>query len=156
MAQSIFITGASGFIGGSIARSLSAEHSVLAMSRSASSDEKVQATGATPVRCDLTNVSAEHLSGCDTVIHVAAHVSPWGSKEEYWDSNVVGTEKLLLAAQQAGITRFVHISTEAVSWHGQHMHNIDESAPYAEKTPYLYASTKREAEKRVLAANGQD
>jgi len=155
MALNVFITGASGFIGGSISRALAADHAVLAMSRSASSDEKIRANNATPVRCDLTNVSAEHLSGCDTVIHVAAHVSPWGSKQEYWESNVVGTEKLLLAAQQAGVTRFVHISTEAVAWHGQHMRNIDESEPYAEKTPYLYASTKREAEKRVLAANGQ-
>jgi nucleoside-diphosphate-sugar epimerase len=155
MALNIFVTGASGFIGGSIARELSSEHSVCAMSRSTSSDQKISANNATPIRCDLTTVSAEHLSGCDTVIHVAAHVSPWGSKEEYWENNVTGTEKVLLAAQEAGIKRFIHISTEAVSWHGQPMRNIDESEPYAEKTPYLYASTKREAEKRALAANGQ-
>ena len=142
MALNIFITGASGFIGGSISRELATDHTVFAMSRSAR-------------RCDLTTVKAEHLVGCDTVVHVAAHVSPWGSEQEYWENNVVGTEKLLLAAQESGIKRFVHISTEAVSWHGQHMCNIDESEPYAEKTPYLYASTKREAEKRVLAANGQ-
>jgi nucleoside-diphosphate-sugar epimerase len=155
MSGHIFITGASGFIGGAIARALAADHAVYAMSRGASSDEKVKANNATPVRCDLDTICAEHLAGCDTVIHVAAHVSPWGSKQEFWQSNVVGTENILRAAQQAGIKRFVHMSTESVAWHGQHMRNIDETEPYAESTPYLYASTKREAEKRVLAANGQ-
>ncbi|MBE9537968.1 MAG: NAD-dependent epimerase/dehydratase family protein, partial [Proteobacteria bacterium] len=34
----IFITGASGFIGGAIAKSLASEHEILAMSRSEKSD----------------------------------------------------------------------------------------------------------------------
>jgi nucleoside-diphosphate-sugar epimerase len=54
MAVNIFITGASGFVGGAAARRLAAEgHRVRAMSRSSSSDQKIRAIGAEPVRCDL-------------------------------------------------------------------------------------------------------
>jgi nucleoside-diphosphate-sugar epimerase len=45
------------------------------------------------------------------------------------------------------------MSTEAVLWRGQHLRDVDETYPYPERTPYLYAETKAEAERRVLAAN---
>jgi hypothetical protein len=40
-----------------------------------------------------------------------------------------------------------------VLWRGQHLRDVDESCPYPERTPFLYAETKAEAERRVLAAN---
>jgi uncharacterized protein YbjT (DUF2867 family) len=51
----IFVTGASGFVGGAAAKILLAGqgHDVRAMSRSEASDAKIAALGATPVRCDL-------------------------------------------------------------------------------------------------------
>jgi len=71
----VFITGASGFVGGAAARRLKAAgHDVVAMSRSDRSDEKVRAAGGEPVRCDLTSVRAEHLTGVDAVVHSAAFV----------------------------------------------------------------------------------
>ena len=42
----IYVTGASGFIGGAIARKLAQSHTVHAMSRSAASDEKIKKLGA--------------------------------------------------------------------------------------------------------------
>ena len=52
----IFLTGASGFIGGAIARALTSEHEVLAMSRSEKSDHAVKEVGAEPIRCDLATL----------------------------------------------------------------------------------------------------
>jgi nucleoside-diphosphate-sugar epimerase len=149
----IFVTGASGFIGGAVARRLSADHDVLAMSRSERSDTIIRSLGATPVRCDLESLTAGELPACDTVIHCAAYVEPWGAREEYWRINVEGTDRVLEASRAAGAKRFIHISTEAVLWRGQHLRDIDESHPYPRSTPILYSETKAEAERHVLAAN---
>lgn len=151
----IFITGASGFIGGAIARALATEHTVFGMSRSERSDAAVEALGAEPVRCDLASLAPGDLPEVDAVVHCAAYVEAWGTRADYWDANVDGTDRVLAAARAAGATRFVHLSTEAVLWHGQHMRDVDETCPYPSKTPYLYAETKAEAERRVLAANAE-
>lgn len=123
------------------------------MARSDRSAEKVRTTGAEPVACDLENIRAEHLEGVDAVIHAAAYVEPWGSRADFWKGNVEGTERMLAAAQNAGVKRFVHIGTESAVFAGQDLNNIDESYPYPEKTPFLYSETKKEAEIRVLQAN---
>src|SRR6185436_3790973 len=99
----LFITGASGFIGGAITKALSITHHVRGMSRSERSDEPLRALGATLVRSELGAVKQEHLTGCDVVIHCAAFVKQWGTREEFWRTNVAGTEQLLQAARQAGV-----------------------------------------------------
>jgi nucleoside-diphosphate-sugar epimerase len=149
----IFVTGASGFIGGAVARRLSADHEVLAMSRSERSDEIIRTLGATPIRCDLESLTPGELPACDAVVHCAAYVEPWGTRDEYWRANVEGSDRVLAASRAAGARRFVHISTEAVLWRGQHLRDIDETHPYPRSTPILYSETKAAAEQRVLAAN---
>jgi nucleoside-diphosphate-sugar epimerase len=150
----IFITGASGFVGGAAAKFFTEEgHTVIAMSRSGKSDEKIKAIGARPLRCELGNVPAEILQGCDVVIHAAAHVEDWGAKADFYKANVEGTKQLLQAAKAAGVKKFIHIGTEAALWHGQDILEADETYPYAEQTPFLYSETKREAEKIVLQMN---
>lgn len=152
----VFVTGASGFIGGAIARELARDHTLLAMSRRAASDASIKELGAEPVRCDLATLEPDGLPVCDAVVHSAAWVEPWGQREDYWRANVEGTDRVLTAAKRAGARRFLHISTEAVLWRGQHLRDVDETHPYPEKTPYLYAETKALAERRVLAANAPD
>jgi hypothetical protein len=147
----IFVTGASGFIGGAIARRLVPEHVVLALSRSAAGDAAVRALGAEPVRGDLATLAASGIPPCDAAVHCAAWALPWGRREDYWRANVEGTERVLAAARAAGARRFVHMSTEAVLWRGQPLRDVDESHPCPASTPYLYAEA--EAERRVLAAN---
>ncbi len=149
----IFVTGASGFIGGAITRALAPKHDVYAMSRSEKSDAAIAALGARPVRCDLTSLEPGALPEVDAVIHCAAWVEAWGSRADYEAANVAGTERVLAAARKAFAKRFVHISTEAVLWRGQHMRDVDETAPYPARTPYLYAETKARAERLVLAAD---
>ena len=149
----VFVTGASGFIGGAIVRQLAGRHTLLAMSRSPAGDDAVRKLGTEPVRCDLLTLAPGQLPACDAVVHCAAWVEPWGTRADYWRANVEGTERVLTAAKAAGARRFVHMSTEAVLWRGQHLRDVDETHPYPTSTPYLYAETKAEAERRVVAAN---
>jgi len=153
----IFVTGASGFVGGAATkRFVSDGHEVLAMSRSERSDAAIRALGATPVRCDLENVEAEHIRGADAVLHCAAFVEQWGPRDAWKRLNVDGTARMLRAAREAGAERFIHISTESVLWRGQHLRNVDETYPLAPRSPYPYAATKAQAEMLVREANAFD
>lgn len=149
----IFLTGGSGFVGGAVAKALVGRHAIVALSRSEKSDAALKASGATPVRGDLETVSADMLKGCAAVIHSAAFVEEWGPFSAYEDVNVTGTERLLKAAEEAGVRRFVHVGTEAALFHGRHMRNIDETYPLAPSSPFPYAATKARAEAAVVAAD---
>lgn len=150
----IFVTGGSGFIGSHVIEALVRHgHQVRAMARSERSAEKVRGYGAEPVRCALGAVSPEALEGCEAIVHAAAFVEEWGTREQFWDANVEGTTQLLAAARQAGVRRFVHVGTEAALFAGRDLVDVDESHPYPERHRFLYSQTKAEAERRVLAAS---
>jgi len=151
----VFVTGASGFVGGHIVERLVAGgHQVRAMARSERSAVAVAAFGAAPVRCSLGAVEPAHLDGVDVVIHAAAFVEEYGTREQFWTANVDGTQQLLDAARAAGVPRFIHIGTEAALFSGGDLVDVDEAHPYPERQRFLYSESKAEAERRVLAASG--
>jgi hypothetical protein len=153
----IFVTGASGFVGGAAARAFAAKgHEVRAMSRSEKSDEKIRALGATPVRCDLEDVAAADIGDAEAVLHSAAFVEQWGPVQAWKRFNIDGTARMLKAAREAGARRFIHISTESVLWRGQHLRGVDESYPRAPNSPYPYSWTKARAEALVEKANAPE
>ncbi len=150
----MFVTGGSGFVGGAAIRRFLAEGwRVRAMSRSATSDQKIRALGADPVSCDLENVSREHVADADVVVHAGAFVETWGPKDAWDRINVRGTERMLEAARTAGVARFIHIGTEAALVRGQHLHDADETMPLALDSPYPYCRTKALAERAVCQAD---
>lgn len=150
----VFVTGGSGFVGGHLIEALVAQgHTVRALARSARSAELVRGYGATPVSAELSTLQAEHLVGVDAVVHAAAFVEEYGTREQFWAGNVTGTEVVLAAAEEAGVPRFVHVGTEAAVFDGGDLVDIDESWPYPARQRFLYSETKAEAERRVLAAN---
>ena len=155
--MNLFITGASGFVGGAATRELVAQgHAVTAMSRGAKSDQLIRELGANPVRCDLESVGADHIGDADVVLHCAAFVDAWGPEDAWYKGNVVGTRAVLAAAKSAGVKRFIHIGTEAAIVHGQDIFDADESYPLAPDSPFPYCATKAQAEQLVLAANSSD
>ena len=149
----IFITGASGFVGGAIAKKLKEKHEVFAMARSSNAVRKIKAVSVTPIMTSLNNVKTSDIDGIDLIIHAAAYVEAWGTRKQYWDINVEGTKQLVEVAKKVGVKKFIHISSEATLFYGQPMNDIDESYPYPKKTPYLYSETKAAAEKIVIKAN---
>lgn len=152
----VMVTGGSGFVGRNLIRALRARDvDVKALARSGSAQAAVAALGAEPVAADLRDVDAGHLAGCDTVFHAAALVKEWGPKAEFHAVNVLGTERLLEAARQAGVRRLVHVSTESVLVDGRPLVKVDEFAPYPAHPLPRYLHTKQWAERRVCEANGQ-
>jgi nucleoside-diphosphate-sugar epimerase len=150
----VFVTGGSGFVGSHVIEALvRAGHEVVAMARSDRSAEIVGGFGAAASRTALGQVKAGDLRGVDAVVHAAAFVEEWGTREEFWTANVDGTQNLLDAAKAAGVKRFLFIGTEAALFDGHDLIAVDERAPYPAAQRYLYSETKAEAERRVLAAN---
>jgi hypothetical protein len=149
----IFVTGGSGFVGGHLVEALAKQgHEVLALARSDRAAGAVRGFGATPVRGELGAVRPEDIGGAEAVVHCAAFVEEWGTRAQFWEANVAGTENLLAAARAGGAKRFVHVGTEAAIFAGRDLVDVDEDVPYPTRHRYLYSETKAEAEKRVLAA----
>jgi nucleoside-diphosphate-sugar epimerase len=152
-----FVTGASGFIGGSIAKRLLDEgRRVRVLSRRPL--PALEARGAEVILGDLHD---EHAlaRGClsaETVFHVAGRVGVWGPPEDFFHVNVAGTQKLLVACHEAKVPRMVYTSSPSVVYNGGDLRNVDESAPLCEKAPCAYPTSKAAAERVVLAAHNKD
>ena len=152
----ILVTGGGGFLGQAICRQLAAAgHEVLGFNRNryAALDEmKIeQRIG------DVTNLDSvlTAAKGVDAIVHSAGKVGAWGKLEDYYETNVRGTDNVLAACDMHGIRKLVLTSSPSVVQNGQDLEGVDESAPYA--TGHFlsaYQQTKALAEQRVLAANG--
>jgi nucleoside-diphosphate-sugar epimerase len=153
-----FVTGGSGFIGGRLIERLRADgHAVRALARSPSAAERVRERGAEPVQGDLADAAAMRAGaeGCELAFHAAATLGDWGTPEDFERGNVDGTRNALRACAEAGVRRFVHVSTEAVLLAGEPLVDVDETAPLRPDSPALYSATKARAEQAVIAANGE-
>src|SRR5438552_2062082 len=130
-----FVTGGSGFVGRNLIAALRAHgDEVKALARSTAAAKAVENEGAEPVLGDLNDndILRDAMAGCNVVFHSAAHVADWGRFEDFYVTNVTGTECLLAAARAAGVGRFVHVSTEAVLVGGPPIINADETWPLPE------------------------
>jgi nucleoside-diphosphate-sugar epimerase len=154
----VFVTGGSGFVGRNLLSRLQREGwAIRALARSSASARTVTQAGAQPVAGDLDDVSAlvNGASGCELVVHLAAHVNEWGRREEFERVNVLGTRRVLEACRLAGVRRMIHVSTEAAVMAGQPLVNVNEQAPLRPDSRCHYCATKAVAEQEVLQANGK-
>lgn len=153
----VFVTGASGFIGGKLAERLLADgRKVRVLSRRPL--PQLEARGAEVIPGDLHDRHALER-GCrsaDTVFHVAGRVGVWGPPEDFFRVNVEGTRNLLAACRDAKVPRLVYTSSPSVVYNGGDLRNVDESAPLCTAAPCAYPTSKAAAEREVLSAHGKD
>ncbi|WP_137826521.1 NAD-dependent epimerase/dehydratase family protein [Brevibacterium sp. 2SA] len=150
----ITVTGASGLLGSSVARILVASgHAVTTLQRRPS-----EVDGARDVLGTVTdpNAVAEAVAGADAVIHLAAKVSLTGDPSEFAAVNIGGTRTLISAAQAAGVTRFVHISSPSVAHTGESIVGDGAGPASPDHARGEYARTKAAGERLALAADAED
>ena len=111
------VTGATGFLGSHVARALVERGEEIRVLVRASSDVRaLEGLNAERVQGDLRDrASLERaMQGVQRVFHVAADYRLWAKDpREIHESNVAGTQNLLDAARNAGVTKFVYTSTVA-------------------------------------------
>ncbi|MEA3305987.1 MAG: NAD-dependent epimerase/dehydratase family protein, partial [Candidatus Omnitrophota bacterium] len=88
------------------------------------------------------------MEGVDTVFHCAAIVGEWISKDKAEKINVEGTRNLLEAGVDAGVKKFIYLSSLAVLGMRDH-YNTPPEAPYG-FTGDAYSDTKIKSEKLVM------
>jgi nucleoside-diphosphate-sugar epimerase len=144
MKPTLFVTGATGFVGRALLRRLQPEEyrRVLLLTRDGMGAEQPAAPAGSEVqwiRGDLLDEGsyASALAESDIVLHMAAATGN-ASELEHHRVNAEGTTRLVGACERAGTRRFVLVSTIAVK--------------FERARRYHYAQSKRAAEAAVRAS----
>lgn len=143
----MLVTGASGFVGGRVARALTAAGwTVLPTGR----------RGAGALRAPLDRYRAWDLAvaplpgvdDAEAVVHCAAAVGDWGPEAAFRRGNVDATRHALASVPGAP---FVYVSTSSVYSDAVRTVAVREDAPTGDCAHSAYARTKAEAERVALA-----
>ncbi len=144
----IFITGGTGFIGGYLVHRLSqTDHELICLARSSSDTSLMRQVRARVVSGDLLDKASlvEGMRGCDWVVNLASNFVFWvPDKNVYEQVNVHGTRNLMESALEVGVSKIVHVSTEAV--YGNSAWPITEDSLPGDYCPSQYAQTKRKGD----------
>ena len=111
------VTGASGFVGAALARTLlAAGWQVRVLVRAGSDRRNLRTLAVHSAVGDLTDAASleRAVEGCDAVFHAAADYRLWvPDPQTMYRANVDGTRNLLEAAARAGVKRIVYTSSVA-------------------------------------------
>jgi len=112
-----FVTGGTGFVGGAVVRQLlAAGHTVRALVRPGTNTRQLDGLPVEQIAGTLADAASlrRGMVGSDWVCHGAALYSYWGHPwEEFYQTNVEGTRRVLAAAGEAGVRRIVYTSSIA-------------------------------------------
>ncbi|WP_353071374.1 hopanoid-associated sugar epimerase [Tunturiibacter gelidiferens] len=129
----VFITGATGFVGGHVARSYAAEGASLRLlTRQTSRLDSLAGIDAEMVTGDLREPEKlrSALVGCDALVHVAADYRLWvRDPDQMYAANVTGTRELLKLACETGVQRVVYTSSVATMGFKKDGTIVDEGSP---------------------------
>jgi nucleoside-diphosphate-sugar epimerase len=144
-----FVTGGTGFIGSRVVKRLrDRDDEVVVLARR---PEKASGLDAEVVEGDLSDADAirRGVEGCQAVFHIAADYRvgmPKSKREQMYDANVRGTERVFDAAADAGVDRIVYVST-VNAFGNTNGRTVDESYERSEADGFVsyYDETKYRA-----------
>ena len=150
----VLITGANGFIAGHLAERLRAQGvAVRGLARRPDSASWLASCGVEVLAGNLLDPDAlrQAAAGCRAIVHAAAWTGAAGVPDDLaWRTNVEGTANLLAAAREAGVGRFVYVSSVAV--YGLNRAPLIEESMPIPPVGQLYPDSKIAAEEAVRAS----
>ncbi len=159
MTRRALVTGASGMLGSYIVERLAGDGwSVRALVRDRTRCGWLEAIGAELVEGQFEDADSltRAAAGCDAVFHAAAVIGSGGDWESFHRGNVLGTDRVVRAAEASG-ARLVHVSSTAVYGASRYRSEpTDESAPLPVLPEQdVYGRSKQEGERLVLDAHDE-
>jgi 2-alkyl-3-oxoalkanoate reductase len=146
----VLVTGGSSLLGGAVARLLAGRgDEVTVFQRRPSRLGLPERLGSVT---DPAAVAAA-VAGADAVVHLAALVAPTGPWADFLAVNVDGTATLLDAAREAGVRRFVYVSSPSVAHGGESLVGAPAAPADPERARGYYARSKAMGERLALAAS---
>ena len=150
----VLITGGGGFLGSHLARRLFGrgdDVTVLGRSTFPQFDKSIHC-----VQVDIRNRDAliRALKGQAVVFHTAAIPGIWGNYNEFYQTDVVGTNNVIAACRTQNVKKLIYTSSPSVVFGQEDIEGVDESAPYPKTYLCHYPKTKAMAEQQVMQANG--
>lgn len=144
----LLVTGASGFVGGSLLRRFQgrADLELHGASRRPSTQPNYH-------QIDLSRRFALPFRP-DAVVHCAALASPWGKRAAYQRHNVEATAEVVRFCEQNGNPRLVYVSSSSVFYRDEHQIGITEQSPIGPTFVNDYAATKFGGEQVVRGYRG--
>jgi uncharacterized protein YbjT (DUF2867 family) len=115
--MTILVVGGTGFVGGHVIHAFRAsEHPVRVVARRPEKQERLRAWGCEIVPGDVTDPGSlrKAAAGADTVVHLVA-LPPFADPKAIRSVMEEGTRNLVVAAQEAGVERFVLMSALGTS-----------------------------------------
>jgi nucleoside-diphosphate-sugar epimerase len=147
--KKVLITGANGFIGGTLMRYYQNNNQdVVGVDLVGNGSDVIEGDIAQP------DTISHLLQECDVIIHTAALVSNAMQDSDMWRVNVLATRNLIVAAKAYKVRRFVQISS-IVAYGNSAEGELDESHPvHADGGSYVL--TKLASEHVVLGAQANN
>ena len=150
----VLVTGGAGFLGKAVVnRLVDRGDQVRSLARNYYTD--LEKLGVDQVQGDLSDADtvARACEDRTIVYHIAAKGPPWGRYDEYYQTNVVGTQNIINSCLAQDQTSLIYTSTPSVVQNGRDIEGADESMPYPKKFNTHYAKTKAMAEQLVVNAS---
>jgi nucleoside-diphosphate-sugar epimerase len=125
---------------------------VVVLARDPVSARRILGEQVNVLRGDFRDVTSlrEAFRGIDLLYHIGARRDHWGlPRREYLDSNVLGTQNVLEAAESAGVPKVLYCSSVGVYGYDFRYLPVDEAHPFGGRMSY-YHESKRLAEEIVL------
>jgi nucleoside-diphosphate-sugar epimerase len=144
------VTGATGFLGGALARRLHAlGWDITALGRSPAALAELERDGIRTLQADLANASAmtDACKGQEIVFHSGALSSPWGRYRDFYQSNLIGTRNIIRGCEEHNVKRLVYVSTPSIYFNLAPRLNVKEDDPLPAHPVNHYAATKLLAER---------
>ena len=148
--KKVLVTGATGFLGKYVIEELSQQgYQVRAFGRNCKVGQSLENSLVSFFQGDLTKPEdlMKACQGMDMVVHAGALSTVWGSWQDFYQANVLGTQYVLEACREAGVQRLVYVSSPSIYAAPKDQFAIKESDAPQENKLNNYICSKLASEK---------
>lgn len=148
----ILITGATGFLGKYIIDELKEyDYKIVAFGRNEKIGKNLEDENINFFKGDFTNIDElyEASKDVDMIVHAGALSTVWGRWEDFYTTNVVGTENVLKICRERKIKRLVYISSPSIYASAKDQLEVLEDEAPLENNLNFYIKSKILAEKKI-------